>query len=808
LQVAVVGNPDVVMPNVTLFDIFTHDFWGNDILRRRPGGWTHDSWRPLVTLSFRLNFLMGGHKPTVFHITNVLLHAVCASLAYLFARQIAYAAWAPPRSSREGEPSNGPRTAPDTFAAVAGLLFALHPIHSECVANVTSRADTMAAIFGFLSCTAFIWGRHGSDAGARARGCCASFARDALQWLAAILLMLAGLLCKETILTLPAVLAVIDVLLAVPQLLIDLGRGETTAIAAAEKVTGEGAAASEETANDSDAATSTATRAGRIECCTMLARVFRSALRTLPIIRALVTVAFGAGLYWLRIEVMSKGYSLQSFANELHNPLAIIEPATARLIAKAFVQAWSVADLLLPVFLSHEHNAHRPVVAIDDYRNTLTVAVAGGIVIAVTMSLSSLLKSIWSSISEPVATPSSAEGRVPPATVYRAVRVLLALAWIIICYAPSSHAFLYVAFVVAERTLFMTSFGGALLLAELLALNEEASSASAAETAAATAQAAAAKPAHIASRVKQGALIALCCYYAVRLWVRNGAWSNEEALLMSNLALYPHENGMSMYGLGAIRMHQSKWEEAEKYFLRATEETTLAEPHILLSQIYWRVFKNAESAISQLEKIEKTSSPRKEVLQNLGMLLISTGRAPAWNETAKQRAEYNILVGHKAHGYPMAHPNIGLLANNAACTRLLSEPYRYGNYELAVEHADEAVTFRHTSRVTAFKNSAMMRAIQGDARGALDALAAGVAYIRELASNPDVRENEVAQREAVELTRSFEIIETAIRVNMPTILDWEEQTHQTSPPTYTVGAAADARLQLLGGECAMELLVW
>ena len=34
-KVAVGGNPDVVMPNVTLWDIATHDFWGNDILRRR-----------------------------------------------------------------------------------------------------------------------------------------------------------------------------------------------------------------------------------------------------------------------------------------------------------------------------------------------------------------------------------------------------------------------------------------------------------------------------------------------------------------------------------------------------------------------------------------------------------------------------------------------------------------------------------------------------------------------------------------------------------------------------------------------------
>jgi len=54
-KVAVGGNPDVVMPNVTLWDIATHDFWGNDILRRRcvargPAALCYDrgrAWPPL-----------------------------------------------------------------------------------------------------------------------------------------------------------------------------------------------------------------------------------------------------------------------------------------------------------------------------------------------------------------------------------------------------------------------------------------------------------------------------------------------------------------------------------------------------------------------------------------------------------------------------------------------------------------------------------------------------------------------------------------------------------------------------------------
>jgi hypothetical protein len=44
-------------------------------LRRRKGGWTHDSWRPLVTLTFRLNHIVGKLDTRVYHATNVLLHS-------------------------------------------------------------------------------------------------------------------------------------------------------------------------------------------------------------------------------------------------------------------------------------------------------------------------------------------------------------------------------------------------------------------------------------------------------------------------------------------------------------------------------------------------------------------------------------------------------------------------------------------------------------------------------------------------------------------------------------------------------------
>ena len=104
----------------------------------------------------------------------------------------------------------------------------------------------------------------------------------------------------------------------------------------------------------------------------------RAALSRLPLLRSLVTLAFGAALYYVRIVRFSHGYRLQDFANEAHNPLALIRSAPRRLLAKAFVQSWAVAGMALPVFLSHEHQASAPVTTLADARNALTLLVWGG----------------------------------------------------------------------------------------------------------------------------------------------------------------------------------------------------------------------------------------------------------------------------------------------------------------------------------------------------------------------------------------------------------------------------------------------
>ena len=73
----------------------------------------------------------------------------------------------------------------DRAALVAGLLFAVHPVHVEAVANIVGRAELMAALFALLAVYA-------------------ALGRDSVGWSAAALV--AGLLSKENAAVVPGLI--------------------------------------------------------------------------------------------------------------------------------------------------------------------------------------------------------------------------------------------------------------------------------------------------------------------------------------------------------------------------------------------------------------------------------------------------------------------------------------------------------------------------------------------------------------------------------------------------------------------------
>lgn len=93
-------------------------------------------YRPLTVSSFALDLTLGRGGPMWFHAVNLLWHAGAS---------VAVAALAH-RWLREGEPALGVRA-----ALVAGVLFAVHPVHVEAVATVVGRNELMAALFTLLA---------------------------------------------------------------------------------------------------------------------------------------------------------------------------------------------------------------------------------------------------------------------------------------------------------------------------------------------------------------------------------------------------------------------------------------------------------------------------------------------------------------------------------------------------------------------------------------------------------------------------------------------------------------------------------
>ena len=87
-------------------------------------------YRPLTIWSYAANQFFTPTSQWAFHLVNVLLHAITSVLVGILASRFL---------SRR------------SAGLIAGLLFALHPIHTEAVANVVGRGEILAAMWSLLA---------------------------------------------------------------------------------------------------------------------------------------------------------------------------------------------------------------------------------------------------------------------------------------------------------------------------------------------------------------------------------------------------------------------------------------------------------------------------------------------------------------------------------------------------------------------------------------------------------------------------------------------------------------------------------
>jgi len=97
--------------------------------------------RPLVNLSFALNYAAGGLDVRGYHVVNIALHLACALLAFGFIRRTLEL---PRVRQRFGAGSID-------LAFAAALLWAVHPLNSEVVDYLTQRSESLMALMYLLT---------------------------------------------------------------------------------------------------------------------------------------------------------------------------------------------------------------------------------------------------------------------------------------------------------------------------------------------------------------------------------------------------------------------------------------------------------------------------------------------------------------------------------------------------------------------------------------------------------------------------------------------------------------------------------
>ncbi|MEO5509972.1 MAG: hypothetical protein ABIS27_05025, partial [Longimicrobiales bacterium] len=134
-------------------------------------------YRPLTIFLFAVQWAIGDGARWVFHLTNVAVHAgVCILLFLLLSRITARIP-----------------------AFLGALIFAVHPLHTEAVANVVGQAELTAAAFVLGACLI-----HAS----RPDGVHLSWSRR----VAIVALYLLALLAKESAVVLPGLLVLLDLM--------------------------------------------------------------------------------------------------------------------------------------------------------------------------------------------------------------------------------------------------------------------------------------------------------------------------------------------------------------------------------------------------------------------------------------------------------------------------------------------------------------------------------------------------------------------------------------------------------------------
>ena len=134
--------------------------------------------RPLIDISFYLNYMISGLRPWSYYITNVAIHLINSFLLYRFALSFALF------NDRRRE----------VFAIISAFLFLVYPFHNEAVAWLTGRVSSTAALCAIIVLNLWV-----------------SSLKQGSKILLCGFIYLVGLLSYESILLLPMIVWVLSI---------------------------------------------------------------------------------------------------------------------------------------------------------------------------------------------------------------------------------------------------------------------------------------------------------------------------------------------------------------------------------------------------------------------------------------------------------------------------------------------------------------------------------------------------------------------------------------------------------------------
>jgi tetratricopeptide (TPR) repeat protein len=147
------------------------------------------SGRPLVNLTFALNYHFGKLNPVGYHVFNLVVHLLSAVLVWLIITWILQLDYFEGRFIKASQ----------LLAFLTALLWAVHPLNTETVVYVTQRTELMMGLFYLATLYASL--RYWASATSTQRRI----------WLVlAALACLSGMACKEVMVTAPVVVLLLE----------------------------------------------------------------------------------------------------------------------------------------------------------------------------------------------------------------------------------------------------------------------------------------------------------------------------------------------------------------------------------------------------------------------------------------------------------------------------------------------------------------------------------------------------------------------------------------------------------------------